>query len=85
MKSKFPQLYEIICFYFFTFFRFFFVGVNFPQNIFVHIDEIIEKFMEFSVPVLGEQRTTLIRDLVMGLDQPNMRFADLTQHLYAEP
>ena len=48
-------------------------------------DEIIEKFMEFSVPVLGEQRTTLIRDLVMGLDQPNMRFADLTQHLYAEP
>jgi len=55
-----------------------------PERPFADSD-IIAKFMEFSAPVLGEARASLIRDAVLGLGDENARFADVARHLYAAP
>ncbi len=45
-------------------------------------DDIVLKFMEFAGPVLGERRASAIRDHVLGLIEPESRFADLAQFIY---
>ncbi|MGE3874649.1 MAG: MmgE/PrpD family protein [Parvibaculaceae bacterium] len=45
-------------------------------------DDIIAKYMEFARPVLGERRAAAIRDHVLGLIEPQSRFADLAQFIY---
>jgi 2-methylcitrate dehydratase PrpD len=47
--------------------------------------DIVAKFMEFAVPVLGEARAAAIRDRVIGLAEPASRFADLAALLYDPP
>ncbi|MDR0808693.1 MAG: MmgE/PrpD family protein [Gemmobacter sp.] len=44
--------------------------------------EIVEKFREFAVPVLGEARATAICERVLGLTAPGSRFSDLAHLLY---
>lgn len=46
------------------------------------VDDIVGKYMEFSVPVLGERRAAAIRDHVLDLIKPESRFADLAQLIY---
>ncbi|MGE0007784.1 MAG: MmgE/PrpD family protein [Parvibaculaceae bacterium] len=45
-------------------------------------DDIAGKYMEFAGPVLGGQRAAAIRDRVLGLIEPQSRFADLAQWIY---
>ena len=45
--------------------------------------EIVDKFMAFAAPVLGEARALAIRDACLSLTQPGSRFADLNRHLTA--
>jgi 2-methylcitrate dehydratase PrpD len=47
--------------------------------------DIIAKFMEFAVPVVGVSRAEAICAATLGLSEPNSRFADLSQHLFAAP
>ncbi|MGH6819455.1 MAG: MmgE/PrpD family protein, partial [Methylocella sp.] len=47
--------------------------------------DIIDKYMEFAVPVLGKARAAAIRDAVLGLTRPGSRFADLAKLLYEPP
>lgn len=55
-----------------------------PERPFSETD-IIAKYMEFTVPVVGNERAALIRDAVLGLTGPTARFSDVTQHLFATP
>jgi 2-methylcitrate dehydratase PrpD len=48
-------------------------------------DDIIEKYMEFAAPVLGEERAATIRDRILGLTASESRFSDLAAALYAPP
>lgn len=45
--------------------------------------EIVAKYLEFAVPVLGDARALAIRDAVLALREPGSRFADLARLLYA--
>ena len=47
--------------------------------------DVIEKFMQFSVPVLGAERAIAIRDGVFRLQRPDSRFTDLSRLLYNPP
>lgn len=47
--------------------------------------EVIDKFMQFAAPTLGETRAARIRDRVLGLTDPKSRFSDLSAHLYDAP
>ncbi len=47
--------------------------------------DVIDKYMEFSVPVLGTKRASAIRDGVFDLLRPDSRFADLSALLYDPP
>ena len=51
----------------------------------VTTDDIIEKYMEFAAPVLGEERAATIRDRILGLTASESRFSDLAAALYAPP
>jgi 2-methylcitrate dehydratase PrpD len=55
-----------------------------PERPFSEAD-IIAKYMEFAVPVVGNERAVLIRDAVLGLTGATARFGDLTRHLFAAP
>ncbi|MFW8595155.1 MmgE/PrpD family protein [Cribrihabitans neustonicus] len=48
-------------------------------------DEITGKFMEFAVPVVGEPRSELIREAVLGFTREGSRFSQLAELLYAAP
>ncbi|MGB5069189.1 MAG: MmgE/PrpD family protein, partial [Albidovulum sp.] len=45
-------------------------------------DDIVAKYMEFSVPIVGQARADAIHDAVLGLTAAGSRFADLAVHLY---
>ena len=45
-------------------------------------DQIRDKFMEFAIPAIGEQRAQKIREGVERLLEPNSRFADFAELLY---
>ncbi|MFO1060443.1 MAG: MmgE/PrpD family protein [Dongiaceae bacterium] len=45
--------------------------------------DIVDKFMEFAVPPLGQARAAAIRDAALALPEPGSRFAGLARHLYA--
>ncbi len=47
--------------------------------------DIVEKFMEFSVPVLGKDRALEIHQATLSLCDENRRFADLAKLLTAPP
>ncbi len=47
--------------------------------------QIVEKYMEFAAPVLGEARAGAIRDAILGLNAPGSRFADLAALVYDAP
>ena len=47
--------------------------------------DIIAKYMEFSVPVLGVTRAAAIRDGIIGLADSTSRFSDLAALLYDQP
>lgn len=47
--------------------------------------EIVEKFHEFAVPVLGAERAAAICERVLGLTAQGSRFADLASLLYEAP
>lgn len=47
--------------------------------------EVIDKFMEFSTPSLGEARAAAIRDAVLGLTNPNSKYSDLGALIYDAP
>lgn len=55
-----------------------------PESPFTSQD-IVDKFMEFSVPVLGSSRAAAIRDAVLRLPEPHSQFAELAEHLHAPP
>jgi 2-methylcitrate dehydratase PrpD len=55
-----------------------------PESPFTR-EDIIEKFMEFSVPVLGAARSAEIRDSVLGLSEPASRFSTVAALLYDPP
>jgi len=44
--------------------------------------EVIEKFMEFGAPVLGEKRAALLRDAVLNLVEDSSFFTEVSAHLY---
>ena len=44
--------------------------------------QVVEKFMRFAVPVLGQARADAICAATLGLTDPGSRFADLACHLY---
>lgn len=44
--------------------------------------EVVEKFMRFAVPVLGEARANGLCAAVLNLTAPGSRFADVAAHLY---
>jgi 2-methylcitrate dehydratase PrpD len=48
-------------------------------------DDIIDKYMEFASPVLGDERAAIIRDGILGLTAGESRFSDLAEALYAPP
>ncbi|WP_368912022.1 MmgE/PrpD family protein [Taklimakanibacter deserti] len=48
-------------------------------------DDIIEKYMEFAAPVLGQARAAAIRDRILGLTMRESRFGDLASLLYDPP
>lgn len=48
-------------------------------------DDIVTKFMDFAVPVVGQSRATAIRDAALALPRAGSRFADLASHLYDPP
>ncbi|MFT5504473.1 MAG: 2-methylcitrate dehydratase PrpD [Gammaproteobacteria bacterium] len=48
-------------------------------------DEVIAKFVEFSTPILGIERTEKIRDATLGLVKPGSQFSDLAYLLYEAP
>lgn len=47
--------------------------------------EVIEKFMEFASPTLGEPRAAAIRDAVLGLTQKGSHFSDLSALIFDAP
>jgi 2-methylcitrate dehydratase PrpD len=47
--------------------------------------DIVAKYLEMAVPVLGQARATAIRDRIMDLAAPESRFADLAALLYDPP
>ncbi|KIC45089.1 2-methylcitrate dehydratase [Ruegeria sp. ANG-S4] len=47
--------------------------------------EVIDKFMDFSTPTVGEARAVLIRDAILELTRPNALFSDLEPLLYDPP
>ncbi len=47
--------------------------------------DVIGKYMEFAVPVLGAKRAAAIRDGVFALLRPGSRFAALSELLYGPP
>ena len=55
-----------------------------PERPFCQQD-IVDKYMEFSIPVVGHHRAVLIRDAILNLGHPTAKFSDLTQHLFAAP
>jgi 2-methylcitrate dehydratase PrpD len=48
-------------------------------------DEVIAKFMEFSTPTIGLERTEKIRDAALGLIKPGSLFSDLANLLHEAP
>ncbi len=48
-------------------------------------EDIIEKYMEFAAPVLGEKRAAAVRDRILGLTARESRFGDLAAVLYDLP
>lgn len=48
-------------------------------------DDILEKFMKFAAPGLGTNRAGAIRDMALKLVDPNSRFSEFTDLLYAPP
>lgn len=48
-------------------------------------EEVIDKFLEFSVPSLGERRATAIRDAVLGFTRHDARFSDLGALIFDAP
>ena len=48
-------------------------------------DDIIDKFMSFAAPVLGESRANEIREATLGLAKPNSRFSELACLLFDPP
>lgn len=48
-------------------------------------DEVVQKFMEFASPSLGETRAGAIRDAVLGLTQPGAKFSDLGALIFDAP
>lgn len=48
-------------------------------------EDIVAKYMEFAVPVLGEARSIAIRDAILGLGAADAKFSDVMQHLFAAP
>lgn len=47
--------------------------------------EVIEKFMAFSAPTIGQARASIVRDGILNLVQPDARFSDLESLLYDPP
>lgn len=47
--------------------------------------DIVEKYMSFAAPVLGDARAAAIRDRVLELGKPDSRFSGLAALLYAPP
>jgi len=47
--------------------------------------EIIDKFMEFSAPTIGQTRASGLCEAVIGLTQPQARYGDVAQFLYDPP
>lgn len=47
--------------------------------------QLLEKFMEFSAPVLTESRAMKIRNTVLGLMEPESRFSELGALIYDPP
>ncbi len=47
--------------------------------------DIIDKFMEFSTPSIGQARATGLCDAILGLVHPGAQYADLEQFLYDPP
>lgn len=47
--------------------------------------EVVEKFMEFASPSLGEARAKAIRDATLGLTNADSRYSDLAQLLHSPP
>ena len=47
--------------------------------------EVIDKYMEFATPSLGEERAGEIRDAVLALIEPDSRYADLGELIFEAP
>ena len=47
--------------------------------------EVIEKYMEFATPSLGQERAGKIRDAVLALVEPDSRYADLGELIFEAP
>ena len=47
--------------------------------------EVIDKYMEFAAPSLGEERAGEIRDAVLALIEPDSRYADLGELIFEAP
>ncbi|MCE8553002.1 MmgE/PrpD family protein [Ruegeria pomeroyi] len=45
--------------------------------------ELIDKFMEYAAPGLGDARASAVCDATLGLIEPDSRFADVLTHLLA--
>ena len=48
-------------------------------------EQVIQKFMEFASPSLGEARTSEIRDAVLGFTSEGSKFSDLGRLIYDAP
>lgn len=47
--------------------------------------EVIQKYMEFAAPSIGEERAAAIRDAVLGLTAPSARFSQLGDLIFDKP
>ena len=47
--------------------------------------EVIDKYMEFAKPSLGQERAGKIRDAVLALVEPDTRYADLAALIFEAP
>ena len=47
--------------------------------------EVVEKFLGFAIPVLGEARAQALCAAVLNLPKPVSRFVDVARHLYDPP
>ena len=47
--------------------------------------DIVDKFMDFAAPVVGNARAWAIRDAILRLSEPNSRFSELARHLTDPP